>query len=552
MLKTPLFSALLLLFFAAAAMAGKHTWAEVDVYNQLYQPKYSNPVGGENPFPRAPTGMNFYSGYLRYPVPLDQELTFDQFMGQVNAQAAAFQLEGKEFKIEDAIDLLPYEMKEQNYVLMYRSRSLQHGSPEAPRAIVYTPTASFILSFNGGDPGVRGAQTIEAIQFKRAENRFEFHEITFDGMKAPDSGKANPKKCIQCHQSPTSAEIDLRPNWDPYNTWIGAYGSDTGHLNTTPLREQWDFKRKILAQDAEALEEQANEYENFKHFVDDIKPNHPRYSRLGKPNLSAPKDLSENLMVWNFLRTMRKIMSLSDIYPLYQETFAWLINCQPSIRQIRTSAALNWHYSFSYPKYFDYSPYSDGKSVSTSTSLTQLFEPLGIDTSDWSMDLGTAGRFAFYERFGTPSDTARHLQYAWGSVDPDSNALDDRSCEDLKAAGIAKIDRAFKLGLQERIRAAHLKPKPTAQEIIQRCVACHEVGPGISGGTFIPFIPWQEESDLIDQLRQPATTHPFRTLREEMEYRTSDMAKIDEQMPPLHRLSTDERNTLMKYIKELP
>ncbi|MCC6138426.1 MAG: hypothetical protein IT287_07315, partial [Bdellovibrionaceae bacterium] len=101
-------------------------------------------------------GDNAYSNtYLRNPVPLDQEMSFEKLMAAIKDK--------KLLTIESVIAELPSHMTDSNYVVMYRSRSLQGATPEAPRIITYTPTASFMLTFNG-NASQAGGQTLEMIQ----------------------------------------------------------------------------------------------------------------------------------------------------------------------------------------------------------------------------------------------------------------------------------------------------------------------------------------------------------------------------------------------------
>ena len=122
------------------------------------------------------------------------------------------------------------------HTLMYDSRSLQGGSFEEPRAIVFGPTADFIFTFNG-NPHQRGGATIETAEYNSETKQLQFREILFKKENVEESdilkeeeielqtenvriSKANPGKCTLCH---TTHAI---PIFDTYFLWPGAYGSN--------------------------------------------------------------------------------------------------------------------------------------------------------------------------------------------------------------------------------------------------------------------------------------------------------------------------------------
>lgn len=501
-----------------------------------YYHKYKNGYGSIsfNPYTQQ-SPYALVDRYLRYAQPLEKEYTIDGLLKTIKSK--------KLKTIESVINELPPEMKNQDYVLMYRSRSLQEATPEAPRAILYTPTASLILSFNGGDKNKKGSNTIEAIQFRRDQKKFEFHEITFDNIHTGSSSGPNPSKCLECHQSPTRKTVDMRPNWEPYSTWIGAFGSATGDFSSTPLKDRYDIVKRILPQDVAALAEQASEFDFFKRYINDIAPSHPRYKLLGKFNLNAPTDLTEHLSILNFQRVARLISEEKNIYPLYKEALALLTKCFYDSETMLNIPAMKWHFSFSYPQYYDFSP-SQSHLHNVSSFLTTLFEPLGVDTSDWSMDFGTGGRFALQERFGTPSNPAEMFRYAWYNVLPDSAELNQLSCQKLNDIASTKLTEAFQKGVQQKIREERLVPLPQPQDIANRCARCH--ADRASGA---PQISFNHPSLLARELGEFNLNSG--TLFEEVLYRTSDMAPQAIQMPPAHRLSAGERNIFIQYLKEL-
>lgn len=471
--------------------------------------------------------------YIRNAVPPEQEFTFEKLIQVIDQK--------KLTTIESVLAELPSHMMDKNYVLMYRSRSLQEATPESPRAIVYTPTASFILTFNGGLKTQRGHDTLELIQFRQETQRFEFRELSFDGINQPKVSEANPQKCLTCHQSVTRKNIDPRPNWEPYNIWIGAFGSHNSDSNRKPIKE--DLAAKVLPQDREALEEQVHEAQYLQKYLNQIAPQHPRFSLLKQFNSHAPTDLTQQLQVWNLLRVQRLVVEETAIYELYKEIYSLAMKCGLTKKMIEDSPALQWHVASKPKKYYDYYPIQTLESVSS--ALTLLFEPLGVDTSDWSMDFGNGGRFAFYERFGTPANTQKIARWAWLKSFPGAAEINEKTCEDLTSVSLAKIDQAFQQNKQQLMQIQNRVPKPSGRDILNRCMSCHvdRLDP------LAPKLPMDQPKVMATFLTQPFS---FRgTLFDDIAYRTSDMATHKEQMPPNRRLSSEERSALLEELNNI-
>lgn len=468
----------------------------------------------------------FDSRYVRNAIPLDQELTFDRLTSLISTQ--------KILTIPQLIDALPTNMKDDNYVLMYRSRSLQFSSPTSPRVIIFTPTASLLLAFNGGDAGSKGANTVETIQFDRKAQRFEFHEILFDEKNPPQVSEANPSKCLSCHQSPSRQNIDMRPNWEPYAAWPGAFGSDDGMMMDGALKRS--LEGRALPQDAEVIELQSHESGLYDFFHTQIVPKHPRYSRLGEFNVHATVDLAEHLQIWNLMRAVRLMREQTEIFPSYRELIRYISACNYNF-YLRNNPFIQWATKQPTRKYYHY-----GSDDQVSKMITDIFEPLGVDTSDWSMDFGTRGRFAFYERFGTPSNTAPMLEYALYFLD---SGLNSNTCDQLQSSIQTHLADFFSRGENTRLQAQHPIVPPRGEELVQQCAHCH----AHPNGKIAPFIPFNQADLLSKALVSGSYKHG--TLIDEIRYRTSDMALDTESMPPSLPLTAEERNALMNYFEGL-
>lgn len=117
--------------------------------------------------------------------------------------------------VEDFLEKLPLVYRS-HFTLMYDSRSMHKATPEAPRIIFFGPDARLLTAVSTDRTDPRH-NIVELIQFEPSQSKFSFHEISFDSAQ-PQVNHA-PQKCQNCHGS------DLRPNWEPYDAWPGAYGS---------------------------------------------------------------------------------------------------------------------------------------------------------------------------------------------------------------------------------------------------------------------------------------------------------------------------------------
>ena len=168
-------------------------------------------------------------------------------------------------------------------------------------------------------------------------------------------------------------------------------------LNDGSLKTSLEGKSE--PQDAEILELQSHEEEFTANYLKHVAPTHPRYSRLGNFNADAPTELTDHFMVWDFMRVVRLMRAEAEIYPAYRSLLELTARCSFD-DYLRGNPFIQWAAVQPMRKYYHY---ADPSFVSK--MITDMFEPLGVDTSDWSMDFGTRGRLAFYERFGTPTQS---------------------------------------------------------------------------------------------------------------------------------------------------
>lgn len=468
------------------------------------------------------------SPYLRNPVPLDQEYTLEKFLADIQAK--------KITSLEQSLSLLPRNMLDYNYVVMYRSRSLQGATPEKPRIISYTPTARFVLTFT--DAAHKGGNSLEMMQFREKERRFEFRELTFDGKNPPKLSEANPAKCLACHQSPNRTNADPRPNWEPYNFWPGAIGSADGKIKYRLLDDPGFMSSKAQAHDRALLEEQAREREIANQLMDLIKSGtHERYKYLGVMNVHATTDLTDFLGVLNMHRLLR-LMEEDESYPHYKELVALFGKCYRNEDGLKALAPLGARVGIQLDPANVYNGYE------FSNALEVAYRSIGVDITDWSMDFGTGARFALFERMGMPSNNTNSYYYVWRNFSPDSKALGDLTCDQLGKRVLEKVPSYANLtSTLARFERAQARKRPEAKEILNRCTHCHE-------STFAaPEIPFSNPEALKPALHKMSRSG--KTLLEDILFRISDTASNLEQMPRDQRLTTEERDALAKYLNSL-
>lgn len=405
-----------------------------------------------------------------------------------------------------------------NYVLMYKSRSLQTSSFLYPRVLLSSARSTTVLSYNG-HPEDHGYERIEVMRFDIETLKFKFNEISFQNGKVSLS-KNNPQKCMNCHQNSSRRHNDPRPNWEPYSIWPGAYSSSSVGASelSDPKSARYD---PILAKDA-SLENQM-----YQLFLDTIAPGHPRYrlltpmtqNKLGEyfPAIGVSKDavslftttFTDQLVNLNALRVARLIKE-SSVAEDYKKVVLALVQCGKIYLPDHVSA---WH-----REYFPNLNPENLKMEELADAIEFIFEPYEISTQDWSMDFGTGGRFAFRHRFGGPSFFRHTFRTALETVMPELKGL---TCQTLEVA----LKRAKFLQSQDlRDQIDQAWSKTDVVPLISRCISCHT-----SDSFGAPFIPFDNKKQLSSALKTAG--YPRGSLKDEILYRTGSHAQFFERMP---------------------
>jgi hypothetical protein len=463
--------------------------------------------------------------------------------------------EGGHQSVESTLEAIKnmYPSSLSKYVIMYESRSLQKASPENPRILSLAGSKEMVFSFNG-HPDQRGYSQLEVMQFLPDENKFEFREITFQAGAPAIFSEPNPAKCMNCHQAdwrrqPT--QNDPRPNWEPYNTWPGAIGSLDGDLKKYTVNHRLDSD-----QDRHLLAKHEQEKVWLYNWIFNIKDEHPRYKHLGE--FQGPKtvlEFTKNMAVLNAYRLGRIITSLpQDIYQAVLPSLILITNKRCD-------------YSFlprPVPKYQSMRPYA----VSMSQELDAIFEPLGIQTEDWSMDFRTGGRLSAdsrIDRLRNPHSVEPFMAMGLEKYDPENFSVQAADYEVQGSSSLmmnarAQCDEAF-------AREAEMRPiyesfvtnggftlpqqfqkTKLIKPLMERCVSCHSDDIAEIDDS-IPFLPFDRPERLATLLNQGE--YPRGTLLDEIKYRTGEYAHSSERMPKGHMPSLQSVEGLIDYLEGL-
>ncbi len=442
------------------------------------------------------------------------------------------------------------------YLLSFRSRSLQSSTPQAPRAILFSPAADFMASFNGHS-AVRGSRNIEMIRFDHAAEKFEFRELTFDSINRPHLSEPNPQKCLECHQSATRTDVDPRPNWEPYFMWPGFFGmTDGGTLKSEKHLTPEELKRLDPALDSVIINEARHEDEWYAYFWNHIASQDGRYAfldpyvkEIGTQDTRlygthASRDLktvmfTQRIAQVNFRRVARIMTDDTVAFDYLKEAVVGILHCGT---RYFPDEFLSWlHENSSIQKD------ANLLSLNLGDRIKFLFEPFYYDTDDWSMDFKTNARFAFSNRFGTPGRPEHEFSNSIANKSPAYGSLKGMGCNpDFKQLlkKYENIQTAVELqnrriGFKDRIEKIKKAP------LINRCVRCH----ASSNGFDIPQISFDNPVALQKELQLGG--YKRGRLFEEILYRIGVHATSDEQMPPQSQPTAQQREDLIKYLKEL-
>lgn len=167
--------------------------------------------------------------------------------------------------IDDLIKALPKEYKE-NFTLVHSSQSLQGASYQNPRAVVFGPDASLVMTFNG-DPSQKGYNNLEILHWDKTSKQLELREVTFDkdGVSKPIYSEANPQKCMQCHSASPKPSGYVKPVMSDYAIWNGFYGSRDDSIFVLP--DNTEQTNSLSPTEVNIVKKETSEFLSFKQRV---------------------------------------------------------------------------------------------------------------------------------------------------------------------------------------------------------------------------------------------------------------------------------------------
>lgn len=108
--------------------------------------------------------------------------------------------------IEEAILLLEDNFfKSNQYALVFKSGSIQPGTTQNPRILLFGKNHLFRMGFNHRQGKERN---LEILQWRKKQKKWELRELSFT-PSGPELSKANPSTCLTCHQ-----DRIIHPNFD--------------------------------------------------------------------------------------------------------------------------------------------------------------------------------------------------------------------------------------------------------------------------------------------------------------------------------------------------
>lgn len=439
------------------------------------------------------------------------------------------------------------------YLLGYRSRSFQNSSPLSPRVIMFSKTTDLVISFNGSSQH-RGFNDLEVMAFNYQTDSFEFYELTSDSLRSGQFPSVNPRKCLECHQSSarssmTRNPVDPRPNWEPYNTWPGFFGSLDDNLDA----EKAKFASSAAKFNSQPIDqlliyEASKEPEWFNTFYSQIQPYHQRYSLLdpiepreGKVDEKVVNvEFTKRLSILNFRRVLRLMTEETEVFNFIKWNLANVIRCSAPIA---SDTILNFVDPNFLTKKNQY-----GTSRLFSDMIQMYYNYFGVDTEDWSMDFKTdGGRFSFAERFGTPNDPWQEARSGFEKYILNREDIKNLNCDQLQTKADLQFNNldALKKFKQERNLLLAKNSNSSLQPLLQRCISCHVT---LNTGD-IPYIPFNDVNQLNKKLKQSG--YKRGTLLDEIRWRVGDHVTVDEQMPPRGVPSAQQRKDLIDELTQI-
>lgn len=297
----------------------------------------------------------------------------------------------------DAVALLPPELRI-NYTLMYHSRSIQQGSLENPRVLLFGTDAKLIVTFNG-EPGQTGYDKLEILHFDDASETFELRSIDF--KESVEFSEANPKVCTACHRP------EPQPIWKDYGSpndpsghgqWPGSYGPSH------------DFVPEHLRPPLEAFWKAAAQHPLYRHLLrdpeSDLFPYQPTGSERRWQHRFRPNNRMSRLIArLNARRVARAIQQSALFQERKHLVLSWFLECDEWGADPRLADEVHRLFASRFPETANAALHADLANVRQEEAFVIPFmlEKLltGLDVYQWNMSVVTPPANRYHEGIHT-------------------------------------------------------------------------------------------------------------------------------------------------------
>jgi len=295
--------------------------------------------------------------------------------------------------VEEALALLPPEMRI-NYTLVHLSRSIQQGSLESPRVLLFGTDARLVVTFNGS-PEETNYDKLELLSFDDATETFELRSIEFGDTV--HFSEANPTVCTACHRA------DPQPIWKDYGSpnessghgqWKGTYG------------ESHDFVPEALQPALLRFWAAAPQHPRYRHLLrdpeSDLFPFQPSGEQLRWQHRFRPNNRISRLLARLNARRIARMLTESEHFRARQNlVLSWFLGCDEWWEDPTLADEIRRLFAERFPE-ADHRPlYDDLRSVSPEDHyvipfmLEKLFT--GLDVYQWNMSIVTPPANRFHE-----------------------------------------------------------------------------------------------------------------------------------------------------------
>lgn len=469
------------------------------------------------------------------------EAALAQWQGPVTIENIETHLTQKNITtIEGFIQSLDKSLRSQ-YVLMHTSKSLQGASFQKPRVIMFNENAQMMLSFNG-DKAQQNGNKIEMILFDKESASFSAHEIDFESPK-PLVIK-NPKTCLSCHGT------DLRPNWNGYSFWEGAYGSHDSKLarpvgyssiDPTEYREIQKFKKTASDHPRYKFLESLEETTTLEN---DTIPSQDDHDSVRMKSKSLG-NLTESIMEMNNQRFQR-VLRKDPRFDSFKFSVLALLSC--SMDDFKASLPAEYSLSVKEDYNFGLFAYDLFKiGLVTDAYYLAFMKALNIPTDflDTSFDIsypalmfqnpGIVGYAT--SRFSTPTFPREQFAFAFTAGDQDLQKYlnyrnESRKTAEVNCSELSKRSQRELSQMKIKIVVSRTKAVDTIKNV---CMTCHQNS---------EITDFQFSSDTLPVL-----------LKERPELVKTFLERLDASAPlsirmPLGRiLSNEDRSELIEYVE---